>query len=159
MNKKHACVMFFCIATMVAIWGLYASLKSSPTLTILENGRPLANVSLTALPSLNQLTTDLNGTVNCVGNSQTIMVPKKGGGVRVVKLPKHGSMTVDFRGKQTITTTRTDVLGVYATETVTEQFDLSDDQVSAIEQGRMSLEEVQEEIRGVKADPAGGNRK
>ena len=146
MNKKRACLVFFCIAAIVAIWGLYAILRSNPTLTILENGRTLANVPLTALPSLNQLTTDLNGTLNCDGTSQAIMVPKKGGGVRVVRPPERGAMTVHFRGKQTITTTRTHVLGFY-TETVTEQFDLSDKQVSAIEQGKMSLEEVQEAIR------------
>jgi len=147
MNKKRACLVISCIAAMVALWVLYANLKSSPTLTILENGRPVANVTVTALPHLDRLTTNLNGALRCDGTSQAIMAPCKSGGVRVVRLPKHGSMTVDFRGKQTITTTRTDVLGFYATETVTEQFDLSDEQVSAIEQGKMSLEEVQEVIR------------
>ena len=67
--------------------------------------------------------------------------------MRVVRLPDHGSMTVEFRGNLTVTTTRTDVLGIFTNEEVTEQFDLSDAQVTAIEQGKMSLEKVQDMIR------------
>ena len=145
-KKTNIVVTIFCLVVVLLLGG-YTSFSRSATVTILEDGRPVANVALTALPSLATMTTDLNGTVECDGKSQAIMVPKKGGGVRVVKLPERGSMTVHFQGNLTTTTMESRIFGIYSIESVTEQFDLTDEQVSAVEQGTMSLEQVQQIIR------------
>ena len=145
-KNTYILVAIFCLV-VVALLGGYTSFSRSATVTLLEDGRPVANVALTALPSLVRMTTDLNGIVECDGKSQAIMVPRKGGGVRVVNLPERGSMTVHFQGNLTTTTMETRVFGIYSIESVTEQFDLSDEQVSAIEDGTMSLEQVQQIIR------------
>jgi hypothetical protein len=120
-----------------------------PRLVIKFDGKPLRNVTL-LLPNGGdgpyQLDDDGSITARELGWSETsILVPfPDGGGAATVDFPKHGTKTVDFRGRMT-TTEIVQYFGLVSNRY--ESFSYTDAEAADIESGRRSSAEIMEEIR------------
>ncbi len=136
-------VILFCVALANTRY------ISTPRLVIKFDGRPLSNVTL-LLPNGGdgpyQLDDDGSITARELGWRETsILVPfPDGSGGATVDFPKHGTKTVDFRGRMT-TTEIVQYFGLVSEEF--EAFNLSDEEMADIESGRRSSAEFVDEIR------------
>jgi hypothetical protein len=136
-------VILFCVAL--------ANIRyiSTPRLVIKFHGRPLSNVTL-LLPNGGdgpyQLDDDGSITARELGWRETsILVPfPDGSGAATVDFPKHGTKTVDFRGRMT-TTEIVQYFGLVSNRY--ESFSYTDAEAADIVSGRRSSAEIVEEIR------------
>jgi hypothetical protein len=149
------------VALLLAAGGslLIASRSSPPRLTILINGNPAANITVTDYQAMLPRKTDSTGSITLEGDpgyQHAVLVPMKGGTHRQVSFPVKGHATVDLRKRYVRGTTVYYDYGVLRYEQTTEQFDLTDEEIAAIEAGTTTREQVQQAIR----DEAGclGNR-
>ncbi|MCH5372445.1 MAG: hypothetical protein JJ992_00590, partial [Planctomycetes bacterium] len=95
-------------------------------------------------------TTDSTGTITREGDSKqqhAVLVPMQGGIHRQVPFPVKGHATVDLRKRYVRTTTVYYDYGVLRSEETTEQFDLTDEEIAAIEAGESTTAQVQQAIR------------
>ena len=93
--------------------------------------------------------TDSTGTITLEGDpgrQHAVLVPMQGGIDRQVPFPVKGHATVDLRKRYVRTTTVYYVYGVVRSEETTEQFDLTDEEIAAIEAGTTTREQVQQAI-------------
>jgi hypothetical protein len=129
---------------------LIASRSSPPRLTILINGNPAANITVTDFQTMAPRTTDSTGTITREGDpnqQHAVLVPMQGGTRRQVSFPVKGHATVDLRKRYVKTTTVSFDYGVLRSEETSEQFDLTDEEVAAIEAGKTTRSQVVQVIR------------
>jgi hypothetical protein len=119
-------------------------------LTILINGTPAANITVTDFQTMAPRKTDSTGTITREGDPEkqhAVLVPMQGGTYRQVPFPVKGHATVDLRKRYSRRTTVYYDYGVLRSEETAEQFDLTDEEVAAIEAGKTTRSQVQEAIR------------
>jgi len=127
-----------------------ASRSSPPRLTILINGSPAANITVTDYQAMLPRKTDSTGSITREGDpgrQHAVLVPMQGGTHRQVPFPVKGHTTVDLRKRYSRRTTVYYDYGVLRSEETTEQYDLTDEEVAAIEAGKTTTEQVQQAIR------------
>ena len=144
--------LIIAVAVLLAAGGilLIASRSSPPRLTILINGTPAANITVTDFQAMAPRKTDSTGTITLEGDSEqqhAVLVPMQGGIHRQVPFPVKGHATVELRKRYVRTTTVYYDYGVARSEETTEQFDLTDKEVAAIEAGETTREQLQQTIR------------
>jgi len=124
---------------------LIASRSSPPRLTILINGTPAANITVTDYQAWLPRRTDSTGSITLEGDpgrQHAVLVPMQGGIHRQVPFPVKGHATVDLRQRYSRRTTVYADYGVLRREETTEQLDLTDEEVAAIEAGETTREDV-----------------
>ena len=129
---------------------LTASTSSPRRLTILINGSPAANITVTDYQAMAPRKSDSTGSITLEGDSEqqhAVLVPMQGGIHRQVPLPVKGHATVDLRKRYVRRTTVYYDYGVVRSEETTEQFDLTDEEVAAIDAGETTTEQVRQAIR------------
>jgi hypothetical protein len=129
---------------------LIASTSSPPRLTILINGSPAANITVTDYQAMLPRKTDSTGSIILEGDPEkqhAVLVPMQGGTHRQVTFPVKGHATVDLRKRYVRQTTVYYDYGIVRSEETTEQFDLTDEEVAAIEAGETTTEQVRQAIR------------
>jgi hypothetical protein len=140
------------VALLLAAGGilLIASRSSPPRLTILINGNPAANITVADYQARLPRKTDSTGSITLEGDPEkqhAVLVPMQGGIHRQVPFPVKGHATVDLRKRYVRQTTVYYDYGVLRSEETTEQFDLTDEEVAAIEAGETTTEQEQQAIR------------
>ena len=118
---------------------------SPPRLVIRFDGEPASNLPL-ILPhsAYGPYRLDEQGSINAqeIGRSEScILVPLPDGGSVTVRFPKHGTKEVDFQDR--VTTTR--IVKYFGL--VSEQFSLTDADITDIGNGRSSSAEIGEAMR------------
>jgi hypothetical protein len=130
---------------------LLSALRTSPPrLTILINGSPAANITVTDFQAMAPRKTDSTGTITREGDSEkqhAVLVPMQGGSHRQVPFPFKGHATVDLRKRYSRRTTVCYDYGVLRSEETTEQFDLTDAEIAAIDAGETTRAQVLQAIR------------
>ena len=129
---------------------LTASTSSPRRLTILINGSPAANITVTDYQAMAPRKSDSTGSITLEGDSEqqhAVLVPMQGGIHRQVPFPVKGHATVDLRKRYVRRTTVYYDYGVVRSEETTEQFDLTDEEVAAIDAGETTTEQVRQAIR------------
>jgi hypothetical protein len=119
-------------------------------LTILINGNPAANITVTDYQAMLPRKTDSTGSITLEGDpgrQHAVLVPMQGGTHRQVSFPVMGHATVDLRKRYVRTTTVYYDYGVLRREETTEQFDLTDEEVAAIDAGETTRSQVLQVIR------------
>jgi hypothetical protein len=147
---KRSRILALLLVLVVSFVLLSAWLRSLPRLTILINGSPAANMTVTDFQAMAPRKTDSTGTIILEGDpgrQHAVLVPMQGGIHRQVPFPVKGHATVDLRKRYVRTTTVNYDYGVLRYEETTEQFDLTDEEVAAIEAGETTTEQVQQGIR------------
>ncbi|MCL4203012.1 MAG: hypothetical protein KJ000_10965 [Pirellulaceae bacterium] len=140
-------VVVLLAASAVLLW---AVLPSPPRLTIQIHGSPAANITVTDYQAMLPRKTDSTGSITIEGDPEKqhgVLVPMQGGTHRQVPFPVKGHATVDLRKRYVRRTTVYYDYGVVRSEETTEQFDLTDEEVAAIEAGETTTEQVQQAIR------------
>lgn len=126
------------------------SAKKQSQLTILINGVPAANLVVLEFQTATPRTLDATGTISYPSNTNTqhaVFVPQKNGSNALVSLPKRGHKFVDFRARMSVSKTVVyDYLYVRRVDS-SEQFDLTDAEIDAIQTGKAKLEDIQDSIR------------
>ena len=147
---KRSRILALLLVFVVSFVLLSAWLRTPPRLTILINGSPAANITVKDFQAMAPRKTDSTGTITLEGDSEhqhAVLVPMQGGIHRQVPFPVKGHATVDLRKRYVRTTTVYYDYGVVRSEETTEQFDLTDEEIAAIEAGETTREQVQQAIR------------
>jgi hypothetical protein len=147
MKRSRIIAVAFLLTAGVIL--LLAFLPSPPRLTILINGSPAANIAVTDFQTMAPRKTDSTGTIAREGDSEqqhAVLVPMQGGILRQVPFPVKGHATVDLRKRYSRRTTVCYDYGVLRSEETTEQFDLTDEEVAAIEAGETTRAQVLQAI-------------
>jgi hypothetical protein len=129
---------------------LFALRPSPPRLTILINGSPAANITVTDYQAWLPRKTDSTGSITLEGDpgrQHAVLVPMQGGTHRQVSFPVMGHATVDLRKRYVRTTTVYYDYGVLRSEETSEQFDLTGEEMAAIHAGETTRSQVQRAIR------------
>jgi hypothetical protein len=129
---------------------LFALRPSPPRLTILINGSPAANITVTDYQAWLPRKTDSTGSITLEGDPErqhAVLVPMQGGSHRQVPFPVKGHATVDLRKRYSRQTTVCYDYGVLRSEETTEQFDLTDAEIAAIDAGETTRAQVLQAIR------------
>lgn len=148
MKRSH--IVFIAIA-IFAVFGVFvATSQSQVRLTILLNGSPAANLTVTDFQTMSTRTLDATGSITYdrdLSNQDAVLVPTGKGSQRIVSLPDQGHKTVDLRGRMIISKTVKYDFGLVRSDETTEQYDLTDAEIAAIEAGEVTKAKVQELIR------------
>jgi hypothetical protein len=120
---------------------------SPPRLVIKFDGNPAANAIL-ILPTSNTAPSKLDpsgGITSPTPSTETaILVSKPSGGAVSSRFPKHGTKTVDIRGRMTMITV-VQYFGLVRTQN--QQNTLTQDEVAGIESGQNQLADIEDKIR------------
>jgi hypothetical protein len=147
--KRSRIVALFLV--LVVSFVLLLALRSSPPrLTILIDGSPAANITVTDFQAMLPRKTDSTGSITLEGDpgrQHAVFVPMQGGTHRQVSFPVKRHATVDLRKRYVRTTTVYYDYGVLRSEETTEQFDLTDEEMAAIDAGETTRSQVQQAIR------------
>ena len=150
MKRSHIFIVFIAIAILVGAGLFVAASWSQPSLTILINGAPAANLSVTDVQTTAVRKLDATGTIRYARDSSkqnAVFVPTKGGNQRMVSLPERGHKTVDLRGRWVVSKTVMYKFGFIRSEETTEQYDLTDAETAAIDAGEVTRSQVHQSIR------------
>ncbi len=154
MKRTHVVAVAVTLVAIVVV--LVVMAESQPRLTILVNGSPAANITVTDIQTASPRTTDATGTL-AYGldrkKQNAVFVPIDGGGQRLISFPVRGHKTVDLRGRYTRSKTVVYHLGILRADKITEEYDLTDAEMAALKAGNVTMAEVQEAIRG-EAEPS-----
>lgn len=148
MKRSHLVVIALAI---FAVFGVFvARSRSQARLTILVNGSPAANLTVTDFQTRSPRKLDASGSISydCDSSKQNaVLVPTGNGSQRIVSLSEGEHTTVDLRDRMVISKTVKYDFGFIRSEETTEQYDLTDAEIAAIEAGTVTASEVQESIR------------
>ena len=148
MKRSHLAVIAFAIFIVFGVF--VARSPSQARLTILVNGSPAANLTVTDFQTRSPRTLDASGSISyhCDSSKQNaVLVPTGNGSQRIVSLSGGEQAMVDLRDRMVISKTVKYNLGFIRSEETTEQYDLTDADIAAIEAGKVTASEVQELIR------------
>ncbi len=146
MKRTHTCIAAAGTAFTACALFLAASANSRPHLTILVNGSPAANVTVSDVQTGTPHQTDSTGTLNYSvrsGKQNAVFVPISGGGIRMVSFPPRGHRTIDIRGRYTRSTTVVYDFGLLRREQTTVQHDLTDAEAAAARNRGTMLRQVE----------------
>ena len=118
MKKRYPIAIAAFVVVLLLAWAVFRG-QGSRELILKRNGLPLANLAADVLPNVGgvdtiRTSTDVNGRLDLTvlpGRTQCIRLELRDGTNIVltnhyITLPENGSLTIDFRGKQTICTTK-----------------------------------------------------
>lgn len=143
---------FGLLALLLLIIGgvLVSWYRKQPTLQVLINGKPAANIVVTDFQTMSPRVADAAGVLSYStdsANQNAVLVPSPSGGVWLISFPVRGHKTVNLRGRFSESTTTVFDFGIIRREENTESYDLTDEETAAIERGELTPEDVQEKIR------------
>ena len=150
MKRAYTCIATVTTAFIAGALLLAASAASHPRLTILVDGSPAANITVTDVQTGAPHKTDSTGTLTFSvgsGKQHAVFVPINGRVARMASFPPRGHRTINFRGRYTRSTTVVYDFGVLRREETTDQYDLTGAEAAAIEDGEITLSQVQGSIR------------
>jgi len=129
--KKKLAISIAVLAVLAVLALAVFQGRLSREVTLKRNGLPLANLKGSVLPntgaaSVSTISTDANGRLDLSGLPQgtdQILVDLRDGTTAVfngllITLPKNGSLTIDFRGSRTISTTKWTYCGLFTWQEV-----------------------------------------
>lgn len=148
MKRYHIVVIVLTISAVVGVF--VAMSRSQVRLTILLNGAPAANLTVTDFQTMSPLKLDASGSIvydRDLSRQNAVFLPSRNGGQRLVSLPKLGHKIVDLRGRMVVSKTVNYDFGLIRSEESTEQYDLTDGEIAAIQAGEVTMSELQESIR------------
>jgi hypothetical protein len=130
MRKRYAIAITVVVILFLVALAVFQG-RLSREVTLKRNGLPLANLKGNFLPntgadSVSTISTDANGRLDLSGLPQgtdQILVWLQDGTTAVfnglaITLPKNGSLTIDFRGSRTISTTKWTYFGLFTWQEV-----------------------------------------
>ena len=138
------------VAIYVVVGVFVPRSRSQACLTILVNGSPAANLTVTDFQARSPCKLDASGFISCDCDSSkqnAVLVPTGNGGQVFVSLSEGEHKTVDLRDRMVILKTVKYNCGFIRREETTEQYDLTDAEIAAIEAGTVMASELQESIR------------
>lgn len=139
------------IAFALLVVGVFVTVsRKQIRLTVLLNGVPAANLAVTDFQTMSPRNLDSTGSVTFDRDSSkpnAVLITMGNGNKRLVSLPENGHKTVDLRSRLVITRTVKYEFGFIPREEITEQYEPTDAEIAAIEEGEVTMSEVEESIR------------
>jgi|GEM_PF-3356391 hypothetical protein len=147
---KRSYIVLIAVTIFIVAGVFVARSRAHVRLTVLVNGSPAANLTVTDFQSMTPRTLDASGSIvydRDASKQNAIFLPSRNGGQQMIPLPKQGHTTIDLRSR--LITSRTVIydLGFFQHVESSEQYDLTDSEIAAISAGEVTLAEVQKLIR------------